>query len=46
VFTAVAEVQLSALKLLSNTSRDTALNGVTSGYGLEIFPSHEFPECF
>jgi hypothetical protein len=46
VLAAVAELQLSALKRLSNTSRDTALDGVTSGYGQEIFSSHEFPECF
>jgi hypothetical protein len=46
VLTAVAELKLSALKRLSNTSRDTAINGETSGYGQEIFSSHEFPECF
>jgi hypothetical protein len=46
VFTAVAELQLSTLKQLSNKSRDTALSGVTIGYGQGIFSSHEFPECF
>jgi hypothetical protein len=37
VLTAVAELQLSTLKRFSNKSQDTALNGVTSGYGQGMF---------
>jgi hypothetical protein len=39
-------IATSALKRLSNTSRDTVHNGVTSGYVQQIFSSREFSEWF